>query len=105
MGCKLAAIFSGDVKGYSRLMGDDEEATICTLTADREMMTALIQQHRGRVVDSPGHNLLAEFASAVDYVREQEVKNLAKPVRGYRVRWKDGASQKAKGLPNSLVPY
>ena len=65
---KLTAIFSADVKGYSRLMGDDEEATIRTLTAYREVMASLIQQHRGRVVDSPGDNLLAEFASAVDAV-------------------------------------
>ncbi len=66
---KLAAIFSTDVAGYSRLMGDDEEATIRTLTAYRGMMTTLIQQYRGRVVDAPGDNLLAEFASVVDAVR------------------------------------
>src|SRR5215510_10457686 len=66
---KLAALLSADVKGYSRLMGEDEEATIRTLTAYREVMTTLIQQHRGRVVDSPGDNLLAEFASAVDAVQ------------------------------------
>ncbi len=66
---KLAAILSADVQGYSRLMGEDEAATIRTLTAYREVMTALIQQHHGRVVDAPGDNLLAEFASAVDAVR------------------------------------
>src|SRR5215813_7041112 len=66
---KLAAIFSTDVVGYSRLMGDDEEATIRTLTAYREIISSLIQQYRGRVVDSPGDNLLAEFASVVDAVR------------------------------------
>jgi adenylate cyclase len=66
---KLAAIFSADVAGYSRLMGEDEEATIRTLTAYREVMGTLIQQHHGRVVDSPGDNLLAEFASVVDAVR------------------------------------
>ncbi|HEV8718238.1 MAG TPA: tetratricopeptide repeat protein [Candidatus Binatia bacterium] len=66
---KLTAILSADVKGYSRLMGEDEEATIRTLTAYRQVITTLIQQHRGRVVDSPGDNLLAEFASAVDAVR------------------------------------
>ncbi len=66
---KLTAILSADVKGYSRLMGEDEEATIRTLTAYRKVMTTLIQQHRGRVVDSPGDNLLAEFASAVDAVQ------------------------------------
>ncbi len=65
---KLAAILSADVQGYSRLMGDDEEATIRTLTAYREVMSQLIQDHRGRVVDSPGDNLLAEFRSAVDAV-------------------------------------
>src|SRR5437867_7216234 len=66
---KLTAILNADVKGYSRLMGEDEEATIRTLTAYRRVMTTLIQQHRGRVVDSPGDNLLAEFASVVDAVR------------------------------------
>jgi len=65
---KLTAILSADVVGYSRLMGDDEESTIRTLTIYRSGMTALIQQHRGRVVDAPGDNLLAEFASAVDAV-------------------------------------
>src|SRR5881396_2774136 len=66
---KLTAILSADVRGYSRLMGEDEEATIRTLTAYREVMASLIQQHRGRVIDSPGDNLLAEFASVVDAVR------------------------------------
>jgi adenylate cyclase len=66
---KLAAILSADVKGYSRLMGEDGEATIRTLTTYRQSMATLIAQHRGRVVDSPGDNLLAEFASAVDAVR------------------------------------
>ncbi len=66
---KLAAILSADVQGYSRLMGDDEEATIRTLKTYREVITALIEQHHGRVVDSPGDNMLAEFASAVDAVK------------------------------------
>ncbi len=66
---KLTAILSADVKGYSRLMGEDEVATVRTLTAYREMMAALIGQQRGRVVDNPGDNLLAEFNSVVDAVR------------------------------------
>jgi adenylate cyclase len=66
---KLAAILSADVEGYSRLMGDDEEATVRTLTAYREVLTILIQQHNGKVLDSPGDNLLAEFASVVDAVQ------------------------------------
>jgi len=66
---KLTAILSADVEGYSRLMGEDEEATIRTLTSYREVMTPLIRVHRGRVVDSPGDNLLAEFGSVVDAVK------------------------------------
>ena len=66
---KLSAILSADVEGYSRLMGEDEEATIRTLTTYRELMSTLIHKHRGRVVDTPGDNLLAEFGSVVDSVR------------------------------------
>ena len=63
---KLTAILSADVKGYSRLMQDDEEATVRTLTNYRTAMTQLIQQYEGRVVDSPGENVLAEFTSVLD---------------------------------------
>jgi adenylate cyclase len=66
---KLAAILSADVKGYSRLMGEDEEGTTRTLNTYREVMTGLIQHHHGRVVDATGDNILAEFASVVDAVR------------------------------------
>jgi class 3 adenylate cyclase len=66
---KLTAILSADVKDYSRLMGEDEEATVHTLTAYRDMIATLIDLHRGRLVDSPGDNLLAEFASVVDAVQ------------------------------------
>ncbi|MBW1786857.1 MAG: adenylate/guanylate cyclase domain-containing protein, partial [Deltaproteobacteria bacterium] len=66
---KLTAVFSADAAGYSRLMGEDEAETVRTLTAYREIMASLIKQHRGRVVDSPGDNLLAEFASVVDAVQ------------------------------------
>jgi len=83
---KLVAIFSADVKGYSRLMGEDELVTVRTLTAYRKVMTTLIHAHRGRVVDSPGDNLLAEFASVVDAVecatriqRELKTKNADLP--------------------------
>ena len=66
---KLTAILSADVKGYSRLMGEDEVSTVRTLEDYRETMSTLIEQHRGRVVDSPGDNLMAEFASVVDAVQ------------------------------------
>src|SRR5919108_4976611 len=88
MARKLAAILSADVVGYSRLMGEDEEATIHTLTAYREVMTTFIQQYRGRVVDFPGDNLLAEFASVLDAVqcavaiqRELNTRNTALPLQ------------------------
>ena len=66
---KLTAILSADVKGYSRLMAEDEETTVRTITAYREVIATVVEKHRGRVVDSPGDNILAEFASAVDAVR------------------------------------
>ena len=66
---KLTAILSADVKGYSRLMGEDEVGTIRTLNAYKDVMSNLIQQHHGRVVDAPGDNLLAEFGSVVDAVQ------------------------------------
>jgi len=65
---KLAAILSADVAGYSRLMGDDEAATVRTLTDYREVFRDHIARHQGRVVDMPGDNLMAEFASPVEAV-------------------------------------
>jgi len=66
---KLTSILSADAVGYSRLMEDDEEATVRTLTSYREAIATLIKQHNGMVVDSPGDNLLAEFLSVVDAVQ------------------------------------
>jgi adenylate cyclase len=83
---KLTAILSADVKGYSRLMGEDEEATVRTITAYREIITEVVEKHRGRVVDSPGDNILAEFASVIDAVtsaveiqEELKIKNAELP--------------------------
>ncbi len=66
---KLTAILSADVEGYSRLMGEDEDTTVHTLKAYRELLANLIKKHNGRVIDSPGDNLRAEFGSVVDAVR------------------------------------
>jgi adenylate cyclase len=66
---KISAILSADAAGYSRLMGEDEVSTVRTLEAYRKVMSDLIEQFRGRVVDSPGDNLLAEFSSVVDAVQ------------------------------------
>jgi len=65
---KLTAILSADVKGYSRLMGEDEEWTLRTLNSYKELIRNLVEEHRGRVVGSPGDNVLAEFGSVVDAV-------------------------------------
>lgn len=77
---RLAAIFSADVKDYTKLMQDDEAATVVTITSYRDLMSALIQQHHGRVVDSPGDNLLAEFSSVVDAV--QGAVSIQKEIKG-----------------------
>lgn len=66
---RLVAILSADVQGYSRLMRENETATIRTLTAYRWVMGRLIKHYRGRVVDDPGDNLLAEFPSVVEAVQ------------------------------------
>jgi adenylate cyclase len=66
---RLAAIFAADVEGYSRLMGADEVATLDALTARREVLDGLIATHGGRIANTAGDSVLAEFASAVDAVR------------------------------------
>jgi adenylate cyclase len=63
---KLSAILNADVVGYSRLMENNEEETVRMLTTCRNEITDLIQRYRGRLVDSPGDNILAEFTSVVD---------------------------------------
>jgi len=65
---KLTAILSADVKGYSKLMGEDDESTVNTITAYREIIAEMINNHQGRVVDTPGDNILAEFNSALNAV-------------------------------------
>ena len=65
---KLTTILCADVYGYSRLMGDDEEATLTALTSHRRKIDSLIEQHHGRFVNSAGDSVLAEFASVVEAV-------------------------------------
>jgi TolB-like protein/class 3 adenylate cyclase len=65
---RLAAILSADAVGYSRLMAADEAATIRAITASRELIGGLAGEHRGRVVDAPGDNVLVEFPTALDAV-------------------------------------
>jgi adenylate cyclase len=83
---KLAAILCADVYGYSRLMGEDEEATLRTLTSHRKLIDSQIEQHHGRFVNSAGDSVLAEFASVVEAVNcaveiqtELKVRNASIP--------------------------
>jgi TolB-like protein/class 3 adenylate cyclase len=66
---RLAAIFAADVAGYSRLMNQDEVGTLRTLTAHREIMDGLIAKHGGRIANTAGDSVLAEFPSVVDAVQ------------------------------------
>ena len=93
---KLTAILSTDVKGYSRLMGQDELGTIRTLKAYKEAISKIIHLYKGRVVDSPGDNLLSEFGSVVDAVnaaveiqRELAKRNAELPI-GRRMEFRIG---------------
>jgi adenylate cyclase len=76
---KLTAILCADVYGYSRLMGQDEEATLRTLSAYRKIIDRLIENHRGRFVNSAGDSVLAEFSSVVEAVNcAVEIQNTLK---------------------------
>ena len=66
---KLVAVFAADVEGYSRLMGADEVATLRGLTERRAILDRLIGEYRGRIANTAGDSVLAEFGSAVDAVQ------------------------------------
>ena len=86
---KLSAVLSADVKGYSRLMDEDEAGTVDRIKEYRALITGLIQRYRGRVVDSPGDNVLAEFASVVDATE-------------CSVKIQEELKQRNAGLPDNL---
>ena len=66
---KLAAIFAADIAGYSRLMARDEVGTLARLKACRAIIDELIASHRGRIFNTAGDSVVADFASAVDAVQ------------------------------------
>jgi adenylate cyclase len=66
---RLVAVFAADVEGYSRLMGADEVGTLKGLTERRAILDRLIGEHRGRIANTAGDSVLAEFGSAVDAVQ------------------------------------
>src|SRR6201981_173085 len=65
---RLAAILAAGVEGYSRLIHGNEEATMATLPARRAVVAELIGRHRGRIANTAGDSVLAEFASVLDAV-------------------------------------
>ena len=65
---RLAAILAADIAGFSRLMEQDERATLATLTAHRDVMDPLVTNYHGRIANTAGDSVLAEFASVVDAV-------------------------------------
>jgi adenylate cyclase len=93
---RLVAILSADVEGYSRLMHGDEEATMATLSAHRAVVDDLIGRHRGRIANTAGDSVLAEFASVLDAVHcaieIQEVLERANDVQpeGRQMRFRIG---------------
>jgi adenylate cyclase len=89
---RLTNILSADVYGYSRLMGLDEAGTLATLNAYRIVMVALIEQHRGRVVNAAGDHLLAEFGSPVMAVQcaveiQRQLAERNAPLEADRQMW------------------
>src|SRR5215475_12762360 len=66
---RLVAVFAADVEGYSRLMGADEVGTLKGLTERRAILDRIIGEHRGRIANTAGDSVLAEFGSAVDGVQ------------------------------------
>ena len=66
---RLVAVFAADVEGYSRLMGADEVGTLKGLTERRAILDRIIGDHRGRIANTAGDSVLAEFGSAVDAVQ------------------------------------
>ena len=93
---KLAAILSADVFGYSRMMGENDQATVEALNACKDAMRALVAEHGGRVVDSPGDEMLVEFPSALEAVkaaievqREFSERNAMRP-ENRKMRWRIG---------------
>ena len=86
---KLCAILSADAHGYSQLMGKDEEATVRTITEYREVFSSTVGRHRGRIVDTPGDNILAEFESVVDALKcalqvQEEIRRKNEALSGDR---------------------
>jgi adenylate cyclase len=64
---KLVAVVHADVKGYSRMMGEDDEYTVRTLASNRQEMYRLVKLHKGRVRDTAGDSFLVAFPSVVDF--------------------------------------
>ncbi len=92
---RLAAILAADVAGYSRMVAQDEEATLRTLRAYRALIGDLIAEHGGRIFGAAGDSVVAEFASAVQAVRAAVVNQ-----RGATAPQRRSARGAADGVPH-----
>ena len=96
---KLEVILAADVAGYSRLMGDDEAATVRTLTEYGQVFSGHIGRHGGRIVDTAGDSVLALCDSAVEAVEcAIEIHHLTAPARSRKVVIPSGPSRFATRL-------
>jgi len=100
---KLAAILSADVAGYSRLMGDDERATMARLNACRDVFRGHVSDHHGRVVDTAGDSILSIFDSVVEAVRcavtvQGETASMSR--RGWKA-WPNRAASVFRAAPTT----
>ena len=95
---RLVTILAADVVGFSRLMGDDEEATLATLNAHRQAIDRHIENHQGRVFGTAGDSMIAEFSSPVEAVRcaveiQQDIKKRNNKLReNHRMRFRIGVN-------------
>jgi adenylate cyclase len=95
---RLAAILAADVAGYSRMMGENEEATLATLRQYRELIDGLIQTHQGRIFGSAGDSVVADFASPVEALRcaikmQQDIDNRNRELPDkFRMRFRIGVN-------------
>jgi adenylate cyclase len=94
---RLSAILAADVVGYSRLMQQDDQATVRALTERRAIFAARVAACRGRIVNAPGDSILAEFPSvrdavdcAVEIQREIAARNAGMPDAGQRMQFRIG---------------
>ena len=104
---RLAAILAADIAGYSALMGADEEATVRDLKAHQSVILPMIKEHGGRVIDTAGDGILAEFASVLNAVKCAVAIQKTMAERNAAIDQRDACSSgsaSTKGMSSSTKP-